>query len=192
MKPFLSLLAAVAVPAAALPAVALAQQAPDRLSGRIDLVGEAPNACVLSAPNSSASANAVLQQTGGRTTQVTFTTLVDPATLQAVDATINLDFPLVCNGAHRLTVTTARSGLRLESPAPPAQGFSDVVNYEVEAAWAGQTNRGLSSSTTPVEIDSSDGAAGVVSLNIQIRGGGDRLIAGPYSDTLILELQPAT
>jgi hypothetical protein len=181
--------------AAALPGVGFAQSlSDDRLApqSRVDLVGEAPSACVLAPPTAGASANAVLQQTGDRSSEVRITRLVDPQTLQPQAASISLAFPLVCNAAHRLIVRTARGGLTLDTPAPAASGFRDHVSYTVAADWAGMSAEGASDSKRPVDIRLNDGAAGVVSVNIQIRGGGEPLVAGPYSDSVIVELQPAS
>jgi hypothetical protein len=158
----------------------------------VDLIGEAPPACVLRPPSAGASANAALEQVTDRTAEVRITRLVDPQTLEPQQASISLVFPLICNAAHRLTVRTTRGGLRLDVPAPPATGFRDRLNYTVEADWAGMRAQGSSESGQPIDLRTSDGAAGVVSLNIQIPGGGAPLVAGPYSDSIVVELQPAS
>ena len=175
------------------PAAAFAQQPPNTaVQSRLDLLGVAPAACVLNGPSSSNSTNATVNDAGSRTTQVTITNLVDASSLAAQAATVNLAFPLICNGPHTLTVTTANGGLTLEGGAPSAPGFTDHVDYVMQAAWAGQTQQVSTGSSRTLLINAGDSAAGVVSLSIQIPGGGRRLIAGAYSDTLTLDVQPAT
>ena len=175
------------------PAAAFAQQAPNTaVQSRLDLDGVAPAACVLNGPSSSNSVNATVNDAGSRTTQVTITNLVDTSSLAAQAATVNLAFPLICNGPHTVTLTTANGGLTLEGGAPSAPGFTDHVDYVMEATWAGKVSSVSTGSARTLQISTSDGAAGVVSLSIQIPGGGNRLIAGTYSDTLTLDVQPAT
>ncbi|HWE48085.1 MAG TPA: hypothetical protein VG407_18860 [Caulobacteraceae bacterium] len=172
---------------------AFAQQSPNTpVQSRLDLFGVAPAACVLNGPSSSNSVNATVNDAGSRTTQVTITNLVDTNSLAAQAATVNLAFPLICNGPHKLTLTTTNGGLTLEGGAPSAPGFTDHVDYVMQAAWAGQTSQVSTGSARSLQISAGDGAAGVVSLSIQIPGGGNRLIAGSYSDTLTLDVQPAT
>ncbi|HEY3811690.1 MAG TPA: hypothetical protein VGL66_00570 [Caulobacteraceae bacterium] len=175
------------------PAAALAQQASNTaVQSRLDLLGQAPAACVLNGPSSTGNVNATVSDAGSRTTAVNITNLVDTSTLAAQATTVNLAFPLICNGPHTLTVTTSNGGLTLEGGAPSAAGFTDHVDYVIQTNWAGQTASGSTGGAKTYSISTADGAAGVVSLSIQIRGGGDRLIAGIYSDTLTLDVQPAT
>jgi hypothetical protein len=188
--PAIILAAAIALAPAA--ALAQTQANTGEVRTRLDLAGDAPAACVLSQPSASNNTNASVDDTGAHSTEVIISQLVDANTLTAQAATVNLAFPLICNGPHTLTVTTGNGGLALEGGAPAAPGFTDHVNYTLEAAWAGQTSTTSTATTKTLQINTGDGAAGVVSLSIQIPGGGSRLIAGSYSDTLTLEVQPAT
>jgi hypothetical protein len=176
---------------AAVPALAAAQVVDPAVRPRLDLIGDAPSACMLQAPTAGPGANAALERVGPLSGQVRITRLVDPNTLEPQAASIDLAFPLICNSAHRLIVRTARGGLVLDTPAPPATGFRDRLSYTVEAEWAGARAEGSSDSRTPVDIAVSDGAAGVVSVSIRIPGGGAPLVAGAYSDSVVVELQPA-
>jgi hypothetical protein len=190
MRP-LALILLAALTAA--PGAAFAQQqvSQGQLWGRLDISGVAPAACVLSPPKTMSSANASIARMGSGA-QVTITQAVNESTLQSLPASIQLDFPLICNGPNRLIVTTKRGGLSLDGGGPPAEGLSNHIDYTIQANWAGRSNSGSSNSKQGVEIDA-DGGAGVVTLNIQIPGGGgSRLVYGAYSDTLTLDIQPAT
>ncbi len=161
-------------------------------SGRLDLIGDAPQACVLSPPVVTALANATFQPVNGQAGTILVNQLVDPQTAAPLGATINLAFPVVCNGAHEMTVRTANGGLaHIPAIAVPGVGFRASLVYRLTAAWAGQTVTGGTDQPTPVDIRTSDGAAGQFSLVVDIPGGGDPLIAGPYSDSLVIELLPA-
>jgi hypothetical protein len=193
MKTSATLSALLIASALSIAPAAFAQQASGTaVQSRLDLLGQAPAACTLSGPTSSGDVNATVSDSGSRTTSVNITSLVDANTLAAQAATVNLAFPLICNSPHTLTVTTTNGGLTLEGGAPSAPGFTDHVDYVIQTNWAGQTAQGSTSGARTYSISTADGAAGVVSLSIQIPGGGSRLIAGVYSDTLTLDVQPAT
>ena len=161
-------------------------------SNRLDLIGEAPQACVLSAPLVTAVTNASFQPINGQTGTILVTQFVDPLTAAPLAATVNLAFPVVCNGAHEVTIRTANGGLAHIPPiAIPGLGFRALLVYQLTAAWAGQTATGATNLPTPVDIHTNDGAAGQLSLVVNIPGGGDPLVAGPYSDSLVIELLPA-
>jgi hypothetical protein len=176
---------------AAAPAAALAAPIEGRDSARLDLIGEAPSACLISAPSAEAGSNAVFQPITGDSARIRVVDLVDPATSEARATSINLAFPVICNGAHRVTVRTAQGAMVRAGPAVSAPGFRDRLPYQVSAAWGGQSVTGVSESGTPVDIQLNNGAAGLLSLAVAIAPGGDPLIAGAYSDSLIVELQPA-
>lgn len=179
----------IAAAAALAPAAALAQTA-NIGQGRLDLVGESPSACLASAPTSPTGQNATFQQTGPSAGEIRITQLVDPQTAQPRPSSIDVAVPVICNSAHRLTIRSGSGGLVLQGRQVQATGFRSSLAYNVSATWAGQTNNGTSAS--PVTINSSDGAAGLVSLNISVPGGGDPLVAGVYEDSVVIELQVAS
>ena len=163
----------------------------DVAGGRLDIAGIAPQGCVLSPPAETAISNAAL--TAGPTAgQVRLTQFVDPQTAVPVAANIGLDFSVICNAAHHLTVRTLQGGLVLTTPAPPpGPGLRNSVPYQVSVAWAGQQATGSSYTTMPVDIATANGASGILSITIAVPGGGDPLVAGTYSDSLVVELLPA-
>ena len=71
-------------------------------------------------------------------------------------------------------------------------GFRQLLPYQVTADWSGQSITGSSVTGTPVTINSANGAAGQVSLSISIPAGGDPMVAGSYSDSVVIELQVAS
>jgi hypothetical protein len=181
--------------AVAAPSLAAAQTL-DSGGGRLDIEGTAPSACVISAPAGAAGANATFQATGARSAQVSITQMVDPQTAVPRATTINLDLPVICNTAHHLVVRTANGGLLRVGASGATQatvnGFREFLPYQVTAAWSGQTVTGGSQTGTPVNITAVDGAAGQVSLTIDVPAGGAPMVAGAYADSLVIELQVAS
>jgi hypothetical protein len=178
--------------ALALPGLALAQTT-NTGHGRLDLTGTAPSACLISTPTAAAGANTTFQSTGAQQGQVTITQLADPTTAQPVAATINLALPIICNAAHRVTISTTNGGLaRVGGSGQTTGGFREFLPYSVSASWAGQTATATSTAGATVTINANDGAAGQLSLVIQVPGGGTPLIAGTYDDQVVIQLQVAS
>jgi len=167
-------------------------QTPQTGRSRLDLSGDSPSACLISAPTAAVGANAAFQSTGPRSGQVTITRLVDPAKATPLAASINLALPLVCNAAHSLVVSTSNGGLRrVGAGAAATKGFREQLPYTVSASWAGQTVGAASRPGPTLTIRSDDGAAGQLSLNITIPGGGEPLVAGTYGDQVVIQLEVA-
>ena len=163
--------------------------------GRLDLAGAAPSACLISSPTSAAGSNSTFQSTGTQQGQVTITQMADPLTAVPVASTINLALPIICNAAHSVIVSTTNGGLVRVGGTGTQQtvnGFREFLPYQVSAVWAGQTVNATSQAGTTVTIISADGAAGDLSLVIQVPGGGDPLVAGTYNDQVVIQLQVAS
>jgi hypothetical protein len=172
------------------PGAAFAQTTTTASQGRLDIVGEAPNACVISSAGSAAGANAVFRSLTAGAAEVRITEMIDPQTSTARASSINILLPIICNGAHRLVLTSGNGGLLRDggSTAASPGGFREFVPYQVSAVWSGQTAAN-SSDRGPVIINVRDGAAGDASVTIDVPGGGAPLIAGGYSDAVVIELQ---
>jgi len=185
-----------AILAAALLAPALAfGQTVNTGQGRLDLSGQAPSGCLISTPTAAAGANSTFQPSGAQSGQVTITQMVDPNTAVPVASTINLALPVICNAAHNVTVSTTNGGLArvgAAAGAPPIGGFRQFLPYQVTASWAGQTANATSQAGPTLTINSSDGAAGQISLTIAVPGGGDPMVAGAYNDQVVIQLQVAS
>lgn len=185
-----NMIAAAAVLAAASAAQA---QSVDGRSQEIQIVGEAPPACVVVAAPTASGDNAIFASTSTRGAEVNITQFVDPLTAQVRPTQINLALPVICNTGHRVIVRTVNGGLAREGGAGPAQsGFRQLVPYSVSASWAGLNSTKVSSASGALTIDRSEGAAGDLGIQIQVPQGGEPLVAGAYSDQVIIELQVAT
>lgn len=177
------------------PGAALAQTVQTG-TGRLDLIGEAPSACLVSAPASAVGSNASFALTGAQSAQINITQLVDQTTAQPRAASISLAVPIICNTAHRLIITTTNGGLArvgaISHNPGSVNGFREFLPYQVTANWSGQNVTGGSQTLSPVNISTTDGAAGQLSLTIDVPAGGDPLVAGVYSDSVVIELQVAS
>jgi len=170
------------------PTTAFAQAATPQ--GRLDIVGEAPNACVISSAGSAAGANAVFRSLAAGAAEIRITEIIDPQTSTARPSSINVLLPIICNSAHRLVLSSGNGGLLRDggSTQPGPGGFREFVPYQVSAVWSGQSVTSASDQG-PVVINVLDGAAGDASVTIDVPGGGAPLVAGGYSDAVVIELR---
>jgi hypothetical protein len=176
--------------AALMPAAAFAQT-PESGGGRLELVGEAPSACVIQDATALNTVNATVESAGANGSRIRIVQMVDNITAQPQPMAVDLTLPIICNSPHRLTVRTANGGLRLEGgAAAPSGDFASFVPYQVHASWAGQDISG-ESSRSGLGIDSAAGRAGTMSLSINLPPGGPRLQTGRYLDDIIIEFQAA-
>ena len=189
----MKLLPIAAALALAAPGLAFAQTT-EIGQGRLDLVGTAPSACLLSDPSAASGSNATFQGVGPTRGRVTITQLADPATAVPLATSINLALPLICNEAHTEEVQTANGGLARvggNGSQGSVNGFREFLPYQVNASWAGQNVNATSTRGNTVTITAADGAAGQLSLVISVPAGGDPLVAGAYGDDIVLLLHPA-
>jgi hypothetical protein len=157
--------------------------------GQLEVAGVAPQGCVIQTPAQGAVINATVTP-GPNSAQVSITNLVDSNTGVPQAANVEMQFPVTCNVAHNLTIATAQGGLVLQGGQPPGPGITNRLNYQVSATWAGR--QASSASTAPLQISSPDAATGQLDVNISIPGGGTPLEAGVYSDSLVVNLVPAS
>ena len=68
--------------------------------------------------------------------------------------------------------------------------ISNCISFSASAKVVSET--GGSQTPSPVDISTTDGAAGQLSLTIDVPAGGDPLVAGVYSDSVVIELQVAS
>lgn len=167
----------------------------DTGQGRLEIAGRAPPACVLNAPTASGGQNATFSSTGATSGEIRITEFGDPQTAQPRGATINLALPVICNAAHKLTITSANGGLlrdggnarNRQSPT----GFGEFVGYQISATWAGQNASVLTTANNVLAISSPDGGAGDMGLTIAVPPGGGPLVAGRYADTVTVQFEAA-
>ena len=167
----------------------------DTGQGRLEIAGRAPPACVLNAPTASNAQNATFSSTGATSGEIRITEFGDPQTAQPRGATINLALPVICNAAHKLTITSTNGGLlrdggnarNRQSPT----GFGEFVGYQISATWAGQNASTLTTTNSVLAIASADGGAGDMGLTIAVPPGGGPLVAGRYADTVTVQFEAA-
>ena len=174
---------------AALPAVA---QTGETARGRIELAGRTYPACVIRTARAGNAVNASFIGAGPSSGEIRIAELVDPQTAQPRAAELVIELPVVCNAAHRLTLTSANGGLLRDGGNPAnrqsATGFGDVLGYQLNANWANRALT-LNAAASPLAVlDVPDGTAGDLSLRLSIPAGGGALTAGRYSDTVVIEL----
>jgi hypothetical protein len=179
----------VAIVALLLPAVAGAQLI-DPTPGRLEIVGLAPSACLIRSPAAGTGVNATFESTGSNSGQIRITEFVDPTNAQPRGASMSLAVPIVCNSPHRVIVRSGNGGLRRVGAGTQAGPFAEFLPYQVDAIWGGSQN-GLASDGGPLLIDSATARSGQLSLSVNVAQGGRPLVAGTYSDSIVLELQAA-
>lgn len=152
------------------------------------ITGQSPQACVISGAAQSSVSNATVT-TGAGAAQVVVGQLVD---LNAVPlaARVSVALPVICNTANVVSISTSNGALTLENPAPAAPGFRSQLPYQLSATWAGQQE--TVNSGTPLTITSANAATGNLLLTIAIPAGGEPLIAGTYTDSVVVLLQPSS
>lgn len=183
------LLASPMLAIAAVPALA---QGVATASQEFEMLGDAPAACVLNSPTASGTVNASFSATSASAGQISITELVDPQTAMPRQSAIQLSLPAVCNTSHRVTVRSSNGGLlRAGGQASNRQSagrFGDFLIYSFGIDWAGQSlvrpsDAGL------VEIDSTQPRDGEILLRVTTPEGGGPLVAGQYSDSIVVEVQ---
>lgn len=179
--------------ALALVAWPLHAQELDRTEQRLELVAQAPAACVLDTASVIASDNAAFTAAGVSGGQIAIQQLVDANTAASLASSVRLDLPLVCNASHRVVLRSANGGLlRAGSMATAANagGFSEFLPYRLSLGWAGQElDRGSDQGEATINADRP--AVGSVDLRVATLPGQGPLVAGQYNDTIVVEFQPA-
>lgn len=177
---------------ALLPSLATAQVV-DTGQGRIELLGQAPAACVLRAPVATNAINATFGSAGLAGGEIQVVQLANPQTAQAQAASIDLALPVICNSAHRLTIRSANGGLLRDGGVSrviaPIGGLGEFVAYQLDALWAGRDISVQSNVNNTILIESAGASAGDVRLRVSVSAGGGALVAGRYADAVIVEFQ---
>lgn len=186
VRPFL-LLAAIAVVAAPASGQSLAET-----NKRIVLAGRAPAACVIATPVAQAGVNATFTSQSATNGQIAISQLVDPLAATALASSIALDLPVICNTSHNLTVRSLNGGLARggQINTGGTGGFSEFLPYRVTVDWGGQ-NLSQASDAGTAQIALDRPAQGSARIGFATTAGGGPLVAGQYTDALIIELVPA-
>jgi len=175
-----------------LPTAAQAQEL-DRASQRLELAGNAPVACVINSPSVGTQTNTSFISTSASSGQVNITEFVDPTNATSRASSIELNLPMVCNASHSVRVSSANGGLlRAGAVSRTATGgFSEFLAYNVGLDWAGRSVDLLTTNNT-ANIDAADPGKGEMTIRIATPAGTGPLVAGQYSDSIVVEVQPAS
>ncbi len=182
------------------PSLAAAQST--TASRAIDVIGNAPQICTLQRPNLANAGGSPVNFTAVTGNLLQIQTLVDPATLAANAASVNVAFEAFCNFPHRISVESENNGLWQTdgSMNQPADGFAYALPYEAEVAWADVRGRLEADANVrrivEERLDVDQAAAGEVQLSIRIEPGASNtkvnapVLAGFYRDTIRVILEP--
>lgn len=168
----------------------LAAQVVDSSLGRVELVGTAPAGCVIRGPASAVGTNMRFEPSSASAGQIGITEFVDQNSVSR-GGSIEINLPVICNSAHRVVVRSGNGGLRRLGAAVPTGPFAQFVPYSVTTLWGGQQAVLTTNQGGTVQIDSNQARAGLVALSINLAAGGQPLVAGTYSDQIVVELQAA-
>ena len=120
---------------------------------------------------------------------VNFNSIADPETAELVPFGLIVSLDMTCNFAHTVTIRSVSGGLQASDPSN-SDTFTDRADYTVEAQWAGQSAE-FSTSGTPGEgagLQIGGLNAGRFDLEIGSAASSLPLVAGDYTDTLIIEI----
>ncbi len=150
--------------------------------------GTAPAGCRISTGSAPTSENVQIGALSAGSAAIAINQMVDEGAAP-LGATVVLVLPAVCNQAHTLNLSSLNGGLLGDGPAGVG-AFRSLLPYSVTVAWAGGEQLLLTSDQT-LSVVFGDAAAGVVTVTIQIPQGGAPLVAGAYTDEIVLELGAA-
>ena len=170
----------------------LAAQTQQSGQGRLEIVGEAPGACVVLGPATATATNASYTSAGPSAGRLRITEMVSPAQSTSRGATADLALTVVCNSPHTLVLRSENGGmLRSGGRAGGQSGpFAEFLPYEFRATWLGRDASSASNDSGPLVMQSNRGGSGQLSLAVVVPEG-VRLAAGDYRDSVILEFRAA-
>jgi len=175
--------------AAALMLTAGAAQAQTPPTEQLAFNGVAPPGCIMQSATSPSSDNASVSSPSPGAADILIGRLVGEDGVP-VGATVILTLPAACNQAHRLSLGSLNGGLVNIDGTPVGGPFRALLPYTVGVSWGGASET-YDSATPGVTLSSGDAATGSVTVTIEIPAGGAPLVAGAYSDQLVLELAAA-
>ncbi|MBX9644491.1 MAG: hypothetical protein K2W91_10380 [Novosphingobium sp.] len=164
----------------------------DRASQKLELFGDAPVGCVANAARVTSQANATFQSNGPSGGVVVFPALVDSVTATSRASSIALALPVVCNASHRVTLRSANGGLLREGAnlGRNSGGFAEFQTYGVSVQWQGQT-ASVGGGGNSATLAQGQPAKGEMLVDIAVPQGTQPLVAGTYTDSVVVEIRPA-
>jgi hypothetical protein len=156
----------------------------------LSIEGSAPTACSIRVitlnPGSAATLTSATQ--GNALVTLGTPNFVDPQTAVPTGGRVFLGVPIICNGAHTVIVRSTNGRLTLESGAAGGNGFRNAVDYSLTTSWAGLNQSFNTQSTSSLQIPVSQANSGDALVTIDIPSGGQPLVAGVYSDLIVVEV----
>lgn len=158
---------------------------------RLEFHGDAPAGCVANSARASKQNGTIYQDNGPTGGVVTFPNLVDQSTAAARASSIQLAVPVVCNTSHVITVRSYNGALVRQGAggANSAGGFSESQTYGVALQWQNLTTT-LGGGTTNAAIAYGQPAKGDLTIDIAVPRGTQPLVAGTYTDAVVVEIRP--
>ncbi len=158
---------------------------------RLELHGDAPAGCVANSARASKQIGTTYQDNGPTGGVVTFPLLVDESTATARASSIELAVPVVCNTSHVITVRSYNGAfIRVGAGgANSTGGFSESLGYDVGLQWQDLTAQ-LTPSSTNAAIAYGQPAKGDLIVDIAVPRGTRPLVAGTYTDAVVVEIRP--
>ncbi|MFL6845712.1 MAG: hypothetical protein ACJ8ER_12615 [Allosphingosinicella sp.] len=168
----------------------LAAQTPQNGQGRLEIVGEAPGACVIRGPATATATNASYVSAGPSAGRLRITEMVG-AGLESRAVTADVELEVVCNSPHRLVLRSENGGMRRVGASGRPQGpFAEILPYQLRASWLGQEASSATDGGRALVMQSNQGGAGLLSLGVVVPPG-IKLVGGDYRDSVILEFRAA-
>ena len=157
---------------------------------RLSIEGAAPVACSIRVVTLGAGSAGSLQAAtqGNAIVRLGTPDFVNPTTAVPTGGQVFIGVPVSCNGAHTLIVRSTNGRLTLESGAAAAGGFRNTVDYSLTAQWAGLNQTFNTQSASTLQIPVSQANSGDALVTIDIPAGGQPLVAGIYSDLIVVEV----
>ena len=177
----------------ALSTTGAAAQDINRATQRLEMLGNAPVGCVANSARASKLVGATYQDNGPTGGVVVFPNLVDESTAATRASSIELAVPVVCNTSHLITVRSYNGALvRLGANAARSGsgGFSEMQTYDVGLQWQQQTVQ-LGTQTASAAISYNQPAKGDLIVDIAVPRGTNPLVAGTYTDAVVVEIRPS-
>lgn len=167
-------------------AVAVPQSASE-----VTIQAEPPPICTLSAPTETFVEDAALQLPSTPTAStVVFDAVDDDAMLGS--ASILLTFSAMCNYASAFFGLQTTNGHMVRSPPASVTGFLTAIDYTASVTWSGPPTRTLIANGTPLATTTAATKAnptnGDLTVNIEVSSSSTPLLAGSYSDILVLRI----
>ncbi|MBC7869812.1 MAG: hypothetical protein H7Y09_03155 [Chitinophagaceae bacterium] len=173
--------------------------ADNRAGGTLALKGRAESICVFTnAPTASAGNNMRMLSSQPAQSIVGIDKMVDDVTARLRPASISITLKATCNLTHQLRFTSLKGILANDAPPTALNGqFLNAINYSAMISWGGKQLSfiGDGASERSGSGDLIGANTGDISIQIAIDGAGNDVslpvMAGSYSDVIIIELTPA-